>query len=67
MRDSGQVKSYSSTVFLAVCTGLFCLLMVVSVVWLGRSSVGGRRPEKLSVLKISIPSETKVSKYPDQI
>ena len=62
MRDIGQGKTYSSAVFLAVCTGLFCLLMLLSVVWLGRTGVG-RRPENLPVLKISIPSETKVSKY----
>ena len=63
MRDSGQVKPYSYAVFLAVCTGLFCLLMVLSVVWLGRSGIGVRPTENLPVLKITIPSETKVSKY----
>ena len=63
MRRSKEEKNPSLAAYLAVSTGLFCLLMVSAVVWFGRTGIVRKSSDDPAVLKIMVPSKTHVSKY----
>ena len=63
MSKAGATEHSSVAAVPLLLKGLLCVLIVASLVWLGMSGYREKTEVDVSVLKISVPSKTHVSKY----
>ena len=62
MSRPGATENSSVAAVPLLLKGLLCILIVASLVWLGMSGYRQKSEVDISVLKISVPSKTHVSK-----